>query len=86
MPAQLPFKSTYSGPFFEPMSNITICQDITVKKTGDKYQSNIVIFTDEYDKRVFEKIKPVYENYAEKVHIKGVYQAVFSAAVPVESV
>ena len=47
-----------------------------LKKTGDKYQSNIVIFTDEYDKRVFEKIKPVYERYTEKISTK--LESIFS--------
>lgn len=39
-----------------------------LKKTGDKYQTNIVIFTDAYEKRVLERFRPVFEAVAEKVN------------------
>ena len=32
-----------------------------IKKVGDKYQTNIIIFTDEYEKELAGKIKPIYE-------------------------
>lgn len=41
-----------------------------LKKTGDKYQTDIVIFTDECEKEVTAKIKPLYESAAEKLHTK----------------
>lgn len=37
-----------------------------IKKIGDKYQTNIIIFTDDYEKQVAVKIKPVYEKAAER--------------------
>ncbi len=39
-----------------------------IKKIGDKYQTNIIIFTDDYEKRALEKIKPVYEKCSERVN------------------
>lgn len=36
-----------------------------IKKIGDKYQTNIIIFTDEYDKCAHEKFKNVYKKSAE---------------------
>lgn len=39
-----------------------------VKKISDKYQTNLIIFTDDYEKRTLERIKPVYEQYSEKVN------------------
>lgn len=41
-----------------------------IKKIGDKYQTNIIIITDEYEKRVLEKIRPVFEKAAETVNSK----------------
>ena len=41
-----------------------------IKKTGDKYQTNIIIFTDEYEKELITKIKPVYEKAAEQFNEK----------------
>lgn len=41
-----------------------------IKKIGDKYQTNIIIFTDDYEKALVDKIKPVYENEAERFHQK----------------
>lgn len=32
-----------------------------IKKIGDKYQTNIIIFTDDYEKELLPKIKPLYE-------------------------
>ncbi len=39
-----------------------------VKKIGDKYQTNIIIFTDDYQKRVLERFKPIYEATAESIN------------------
>ena len=39
-----------------------------IKKVGNKYQTNIIIFTDAYEKRVIEKFKPLYEKSAEMVN------------------
>ena len=39
-----------------------------LKKVGNKYQTNIIIFTDAYEKRVIEKFKPLYEKSAEIVN------------------
>lgn len=39
-----------------------------VKKSGDKYQTNIIIFTDDYEKRVLEKTRTIYESCAEIVN------------------
>ena len=36
-----------------------------LKKIGDKYQTNIIIFTNEYEKKVLEKCRPVYEMSAQ---------------------
>lgn len=41
-----------------------------IKKIGDKYQTNIIIFTDDYEKEVAAKIKPVYEKAAEQFNGK----------------
>ncbi len=32
-----------------------------IRKIGDKYQTNIIIFTDDYEKELATKIKPLYE-------------------------
>ena len=47
-----------------------LMQHNLIKKTGDKYQTNIIIFTDEYDKELAGKIKPIYEKQAETFHEK----------------
>lgn len=39
-----------------------------IKKIGDRYQTNIIIFTDAYEKRVLEKIRPIFESCAESVN------------------
>ncbi len=39
-----------------------------LKKIGDKYQTNIVIFTDAYEKRAVERFRPVFEAMAEKLN------------------
>lgn len=39
-----------------------------IKKIGDKYQTNIIIFTDEYEKELVAKIKPIYEKTAEQLN------------------
>lgn len=41
-----------------------------IKKIGDKYQTNIIIFIDEYEKELATKIKPVYEKAAEQFNEK----------------
>ena len=41
-----------------------------IKKIGDKYQTNIIIFTDDYEKKVATEIKPVYEKTAEQLNEK----------------
>ncbi len=41
-----------------------------IKKTGDKYQTNIIIFTDEYEKKLTNRIKPIYEKAAEQLNEK----------------
>ncbi|MBQ8613837.1 MAG: sigma-70 family RNA polymerase sigma factor [Ruminiclostridium sp.] len=40
-----------------------------IKKIGDKYQTNIIILTDEYEKRVLEKIRPVFEKCTERINV-----------------
>lgn len=39
-----------------------------IKKIGDKYQTNIIIFTDAYEKRVIEKFRPIYEKSAKEIN------------------
>ena len=41
-----------------------------IKKVSGKYQTNIVIFTDEYEKRLLEKIRPVFGECAESLNKK----------------
>ena len=41
-----------------------------IKKIGEKYQTNIIIFTDSYEKELTGKIKPVYEKAAERFNEK----------------
>ena len=41
-----------------------------IKKIGDRYQTNIVIFTDEYEKSLFNKTKYIFEECAEFVNLK----------------
>lgn len=41
-----------------------------IKKIGEKYQTNIVIFTDDYEKELTTKIKPIYEKAAEQLSEK----------------
>ena len=41
-----------------------------IRKIGDKYQTNIVIFTDDYEKELAEKIKPVCQKAAEQFNEK----------------
>ena len=41
-----------------------------IRKIGDKYQTNIIIFTDDYEKELATKIKPVYEKAAEQFNSK----------------
>lgn len=41
-----------------------------IRKIGDKYQTNIIIFTDDYEKELAAKIKPVYEKAAEQLSEK----------------
>lgn len=39
-----------------------------MKKIGDKYQTNIVIFTEDYEKRALEKFQPIYQETAKRVY------------------
>lgn len=41
-----------------------------IRKIGDKYQTNIIIFTDDYEKELATKIKPVYEKATEQFNEK----------------
>lgn len=41
-----------------------------IRKIGDKYQTNIIIFTDDYERELSAKIKPVYEKEAEQLNEK----------------
>lgn len=41
-----------------------------IKKIGDKYHTNIIIFTDEYEKELKTKINPIYEKAAEQFNEK----------------
>ncbi len=41
-----------------------------IKKTGDKYQTNIIIFTEDYEKRVLEKFQSIYQEAAKLVYHK----------------
>ena len=41
-----------------------------IRKIGDKYQTNIIIFTDDYEKELATKIKPLYEKAAEQFNEK----------------
>lgn len=54
-----------SAPYLEDELKILVQHDI-IKKLGDKYQTNIIIFTSDYDRRTTEKFRPVYEKAAEK--------------------
>ncbi len=39
-----------------------------IKKISDKYQTNIVIFTKDYEKRALEKFQPIYQKAAKQVY------------------
>lgn len=41
-----------------------------IRKIGDKYQTNIIIFTDDYEKELATKIKPIYQKAAEQLNEK----------------
>lgn len=41
-----------------------------LRKVGDKYQTNIIIFTDDYEKALADKIKPIYEKETTQFHQK----------------
>ncbi len=41
-----------------------------LKKIGDKYQTNIIIFTEVYEKRALERFRPVFEAMAEKLNFQ----------------
>lgn len=43
-----------------------LIQHHIMKKCGDKYQTNIIIFTDEYEKSLANRIRPIYERAAEE--------------------
>ena len=55
--------------YLEDEIDLLMKHDI-IRKIGDKYQTNIVIFTDEYEKELATKIKPVYEKAAEQFNEK----------------
>lgn len=41
-----------------------------IKKMGDKYQTNIIIFRDVYEKDLDKKVKSIYEDLAEQVNLQ----------------
>lgn len=41
-----------------------------IRKIGDKYQTNIIIFTDDYEKELAAAIKPIYEGAAKQLNEK----------------
>ncbi len=51
--------------YLEDEIELLLKHDI-IKKIGDKYQTNIIIFTEEYEKELTNKIRPVYEKAAER--------------------
>lgn len=53
-----------SVPYLEDEIEILEKHEI-IKKIGDKYQTNIIIFTDEYEKKALAKFKPIYEKSTE---------------------
>ena len=55
--------------YLEDEIDLLMKHDI-IRKIGYKYQTNIVIFTDEYEKELATKIKPVYEKAAEQFNEK----------------
>lgn len=58
-------ENPYHIVYLEDELELLMKHDI-IKKIGDKYQTNIIIFTDDYEKQVAVKIKPVYEKVAER--------------------
>ena len=56
-----------SAVYLEEEIDILMKHDI-IRKIGEKYQTNIIIFTDAYEKMLAEKIRPIYEAYAERFH------------------
>ena len=58
--AELSLELGVAAAYLEDELGILIEHEI-IKESAGKYQTNIIIFTDEYEKRVLEKFKPVYE-------------------------
>lgn len=56
-----------SAVYLEEEIDILMKHDI-IRKIGEKYQTNIIIFTDAYEKMLAEKIRPIYEAYVERFH------------------
>ena len=54
-----------AAPYLEDELEILIRDELLIKK-GDKYQSNIIVFTDECEKEVAAVIKPICEEAAKK--------------------
>lgn len=55
-------------PYIEDEIEILMNNGNIIKKIGNKYQTNIVIFSDEYDKKVAKIIKPICEYAAERFY------------------
>ena len=55
--------------YLEDEIELLVNHDI-IKKVGDKYQTNIIIFTDAYEKELTAKLKPVYGKAAEQFNEK----------------
>ena len=58
--SELSLELGVASPYLEDELEVLLKHEL-VRKVGDKYQTNIIIFTDAYEKRVLEKFKPVYE-------------------------
>ena len=55
--------------YLEDEIDLLMKHDI-IKKIGDKYQTNIIIFTAAYEKELSNIIKPIYENETERFNTK----------------
>jgi len=62
--SELSLELGVASPYLEDELGILLEHEL-ISKIGEKYQTNIIIFTEEYEKIVLEKFKPVYEASAE---------------------
>lgn len=66
---QLSIELGVAAVYLEDEMELLMKHDI-IRKSSDKYQTNIIIFTDDYEKALAKKIKPIYENAAEEFNKK----------------